>query len=101
MSLFIGSLLTVGTPLSTLWPFSVFVYMLVLRLLLGLSQGFTYAGVFCLMRNWAPPSGHSRLVAIITAGFEVGGLVAFSIGGILCASSFLGKYGEPKTRQSG
>ena len=92
MSVFIGSLLTLATPLSTFWPFSPFVYMLVLRTLLGLSQGFTYVSLFCLMRNWAPPSGHSRLVAIITAGTEVGGIVAFSIGGILCESSFLGKY---------
>ena len=75
MSVLIGSLLTLATPLSTFWPFSAFVYMLVLRLLLGLSQGFTYAGVFCLMRNWAPPSGYSRMVAIITAGFEVGGVI--------------------------
>ena len=91
VSLLIGSLLTVATPLATLWPFSAFVYMLVLRTMLGLSQGFTSVAVICLIRDWAPPNGYSRMVAVVIAGVEVGGVIALFFGGILCASSFLGE----------
>ena len=93
VSMLVSSLLTLVTPLSTLTPSSSFVFMLVLRLLLGLSQGFLVPASFPLLRKWTPRHGRNRLIAVVTAGTDVGGIIAFAVGGIMCTSSFLGKLG--------
>ena len=91
VSMLVSSLLTLATPLSTMTPFSPFVYMLVVRLLLGLSQGFLFPAAFALLRKWSPQHGNNRLIAVVTAGTDVGGIIAFAVGGVMCASSFLGE----------
>ena len=91
VGLLMSSLLTLTTPLVAFTSSYSFIYMLMVRSIIGLSQGVLYPSTLCLIRNWSSPQDQNRLVALATAGTDSGGIIVFALGGIMCSSSFIGK----------
>ncbi|CAF1023860.1 unnamed protein product [Brachionus calyciflorus] len=89
LSVLFSSILTIITPLSANINFYG---LLTVRILLGLSQGVVTSSINLLWAHWAPPLERSTLLAISNSGSLIGNALTFLIGGVLCASGFLGGW---------
>lgn len=74
----VTSLLTLLTPFSIKLDPVGAVYLIVLRVMLGLSQGFVYASVHGLMAAWIPLKERTRGAAVIFTGIQVCIFCAFT-----------------------
>lgn len=58
-------------------------YLMFLRILQGLSQGFIYPAMHCLWSKWCPPNERSRLATFALSGSYIGSVAALSLGGLI------------------
>ncbi|KAH7639660.1 sialin [Dermatophagoides farinae] len=77
-------ILTAITP----WIATVNVYLLiVVMILVGVTQAFTYPALFHLYVRWFPPEELSKANSGIQVGASLGGIIIYSIGGYLCETT--------------
>ncbi|XP_055676467.1 putative inorganic phosphate cotransporter [Lutzomyia longipalpis] len=79
------SLLTLLTPIAA--SSGGWVAVVVLRILLGVSQGFIFPCVHTLLAQWVPPSERSRLGTFVYAGSPLGNVLMLALSGVLASSS--------------
>lgn len=58
-------------------------YLMVIRILQGLCQGFMYPAMHCLWSKWCPPNERSRLATFALSGSYIGSVTALSTGGLI------------------
>ena len=88
-----GAGLLTSSSFSILTPVAAsnsFFALIMVRVCIGLSQGVLFPAMLALLKKWSPTGGKNRMVAMATAGTETGVVIAFFVGGILCASKVLG-----------
>ncbi|XP_065190492.1 sialin-like [Sycon ciliatum] len=85
IGMFINSVLCLLTPLVARWNFDA---LIVLRVLQGLSQAFTYPGFSALMGKWAPKKDLGLIAAIATSGSSFGVILVFTAGSALVTHGF-------------
>ncbi|XP_006813909.1 vesicular glutamate transporter 1-like [Saccoglossus kowalevskii] len=74
------ALLTLLTPIATMWS----VYFLVgIRVLQGLFEGVTYPAIQSIWSRWAPPMERSKLATFAFAGSYVGTFLSMPVCGLL------------------
>ena len=59
------------------------IFVILLRILQGLSQGVIYPSMHCLLSKWSPQSERSRLTTFAFSGSYIGTVVAMSLGGYI------------------
>jgi len=85
----ISSVISLLTPLGARAHFGV---ILLLRVLLGLCDGFLYPAVHALVARWSAPKYRSTVVALIFAGPSLGTVVGMLASGVLCDYGFAGGW---------
>ncbi|RNA37043.1 Vesicular glutamate transporter 1 [Brachionus plicatilis] len=58
-------------------------YLMAIRILQGLCQGFIYPAMHCLWSKWCPPNERSRLATFALSGSYIGSVTALSSGGLI------------------
>ena len=58
-------------------------YLIALRVLQGLTQGFIFPAMHCLWSKWSPPYERSSLATFAFSGSYIGSLAALSLGGLI------------------
>ncbi|XP_063878458.1 sialin-like isoform X1 [Scylla paramamosain] len=98
---YFGPRLTVGlgillpsvlTLLSPLCIYTSPVLFIVLRVLEGLTQGVTFPAMHFMMSAWIPPKDKAKYWSLQGSGMQIGTVVAMSVGGWLCSTTFLGGW---------
>jgi ACS family sodium-dependent inorganic phosphate cotransporter len=72
--------------LSLLMPLAAYCgtfFIILLRMLQGLAQGFVFPSMHCMWSKWAPPNERSRLATFAFSGTHLGSVAALSFGGII------------------
>ena len=87
--LLITSALTLLTPLLT--QFSIYA-LISLRFLEGFAEGVSYPSMHTILSHWSVPSERAKMGSICYSGAYIGNILALSIGGVLCSSTFLGGW---------
>ncbi|XP_045138963.1 sialin-like isoform X2 [Portunus trituberculatus] len=98
---YFGPRLTVGlgilvpsvlTLLSPLCIYTSPVLFIVLRVLEGMTQGVTFPAMHFMMSAWVPPKDKAKYWSLLGSGMQIGTVVAMSVGGWLCSTTFLGGW---------
>ncbi|CAG7836381.1 unnamed protein product [Allacma fusca] len=55
------------------------VYLIVIRILMGVCEGPTFPGMHAMLARWAPPEERSRIASIVYAGCQAGTLVVYPL----------------------
>ncbi|KAL5021879.1 hypothetical protein ScPMuIL_001034 [Solemya velum] len=88
-SMFVATVLTFLTPIAAQ---TSYIFIIVIRLLMGVVSGVCFPAMHALWGNWAPPMELSKLVAFTYAGAQVGIVVTFPLAGVLCQYGFAGGW---------
>lgn len=78
--------------LSLLSPLCVYTsaYMfIVLRILEGMAQGLVFPSIHLMFSAWVPPKDKAKYWSILSSGMALGTVLAMSVGGWLCNSTFM------------
>lgn len=81
-----GAGIGICAVLSLLMPLSAYMgpnYLIALRILQGLSQGFIFPSMHCLWSKWSPPNERSRLATFALSGSYVGSVATLGLGGLI------------------
>ncbi|GFS51866.1 hypothetical protein TNIN_195591 [Trichonephila inaurata madagascariensis] len=85
----VSSVLTCFTPIiSTLSP----IYIIALRVVLGLVHGMNYPSAYTLIARWAPLQERSTLLSVCVIGTHFGVVVSMPLTGYLCEHGFAGGW---------
>jgi len=85
----ISSVISLLTPLAARAHFGV---LLLLRVLLGLCDGFLYPSVHALIARWSAPKYRSTVTMLIFLGGDLGVVVGMLLSGVLCDYGFAGGW---------
>lgn len=88
-SMFMATVATLLTPLAADVSY---VFLTVLRILLGICSGAVFPAMHALWGKWAPPLERSKLTAFTYAGAQVGIVITFPLAGVLCKYGFAGGW---------
>lgn len=83
---------TVATFLTPVAAQTSYIFLIVLRIIIGFSSGVCYPSMHTLWGHWAPPLERSKLVAFTYAGAQVGNVITFPLAGLLCKYGFAGGW---------
>lgn len=83
VGMFLTTLFTALTPLSITASSSGAELLIILRVLLGLSQGVIYACIHGLMAAWIPLRERTSAGAIVFSGIQIGSILATYLSGFL------------------
>ncbi|XP_045189876.2 uncharacterized transporter slc-17.2-like isoform X2 [Mercenaria mercenaria] len=85
-----------GATIATfLTPFAAqthYIFLIVLRVIVGITSGVCYPSMHALWGAWAPPLERSKLAAFTYAGSQVGNVITFPLAGLLCKYGFAGGW---------
>lgn len=81
ISILIGSLFTLLTPLAAYLHWSVLIGC---RFLIGLSHGVVWPALMAIWPYWAPPAERSTILGFSSAGSQIGNVITLPLGGYLC-----------------
>ena len=81
ISILIGSIFTLLTPLSARLDWSA---LILCRFFIGLSHGVVWPALMAIWPFWAPPSERSTLLGFSNAGSQIGNVITLPMGGFLC-----------------
>jgi len=85
----ISSVISLLTPVAARAHFGV---ILLLRVLLGLCEGFLFPAVHALIARWSAPKYRSIVATFIFMGFSLGIVVGMLLSGFLCDHGFAGGW---------
>ncbi|KAH3787125.1 hypothetical protein DPMN_165246 [Dreissena polymorpha] len=85
-------LATIATFLTPVGAQTHYVFLIVLRVIVGIASGVCYPSMHAIWGNWAPPMERSKLVSFTYAGAQVGNVVTFPLAGMLCKYGFAGGW---------
>jgi len=85
----ISSVISLLTPVAARAHFGV---LLLLRVLLGMCDGFLFPAVHALIARWSAPKYRSTVVALIFMGPSLGIVVGMILSGVLCDHGFAGGW---------
>ncbi|KAJ8317628.1 hypothetical protein KUTeg_005532 [Tegillarca granosa] len=88
-SMLVATLLTFITPIAAQ---TSYIFLIVIRIILGVCSGVCFPAMHALWGQWAPPGERSKLVGFTYAGAQVGNVVTFPIAGLLCKYGFAGGW---------
>lgn len=83
---FFGAGIGICSFLSLLMPAATYLgagYLISLRVLQGLTQGFIFPAMHCLWSKWSPPYERSSLATFAFSGSYIGSLVSLSLSGLI------------------
>jgi len=83
LAIFVSGVLTLMTP--TVAYYGV-VPLVIVRVLLGISQGVVYPAMQHLWSHWAPPLESTRLLSVTYSGSSVGTFTAMAVSGVVIAT---------------
>ncbi|CAH1785719.1 unnamed protein product [Owenia fusiformis] len=81
-----------ATLLSPIAARTSYIFLIVLRVIIGLGQGVVWPSMHCLWAHWAPPLERGKLTGFCYAGAFLGNVVAFPLSGVLCEYGFDGGW---------
>ncbi|XP_021362093.1 uncharacterized transporter slc-17.2-like isoform X2 [Mizuhopecten yessoensis] len=67
-------------------------FLIVLRIILGVCSGVTFPAMHALWGSWAPPLERSKLTAFTYAGAQLGNVITLPLSGVLCKYGFAGGW---------
>lgn len=88
-SMMVATLLTFITPIAAQ---TSYIFLIVIRIILGVCSGVCFPAMHALWGQWAPPGERSKLVGFTYAGAQVGNVVTFPLAGLLCKYGFAGGW---------
>ncbi|KAL3112017.1 hypothetical protein niasHT_011295 [Heterodera trifolii] len=88
-SMLTASLLSLFSPGAARMHVSLFI---LIRALLGFSQGVMFPAMHCLWSNWAPPLERGLLTGVSYAGAQIGNVLVMPLSGVLCRHGFDGGW---------
>ncbi|GAV05725.1 hypothetical protein RvY_15808 [Ramazzottius varieornatus] len=80
LSIFLSAILSFFIPLAAEYHYGA---VIGIRVLQGITEGFSYPAMHTLLGRWAPPNERSRIAAISYAGVQVGTVVTMLLSGVL------------------
>lgn len=83
---------TVATFLTPVAAQTSYIFLIVLRIIVGITSGVCYPSMHAIWGNWAPPLERSKLVSFTYAGAQVGNVITFPLAGLLCKYGFAGGW---------
>ncbi|KAK3872158.1 hypothetical protein Pcinc_022759 [Petrolisthes cinctipes] len=63
-----------------------YIFLVIMRIIMGIAGGVTLPGMHVLIASWAPPAERSKIASTIYAGMTLGTLVCMPFSGLLAAS---------------
>ncbi|KAK3095452.1 hypothetical protein FSP39_014818 [Pinctada imbricata] len=89
LSMLVACVATFVTPIAAE---TSYVFLMVLRIILGICSGTCFPAMHALWGNWAPPLERSKLTAFTYAGAQVGNVITFPLAAMLCKYGFAGGW---------
>ncbi|CAG2193627.1 SLC17A5 [Mytilus edulis] len=86
-SMFISMIFTLLTPFAAR---TSFIFAIVVRIVIGMCTGAVFPAIHSLLGNWVPPSERTKFTAMTYSGTQLGIVVTFALGSLLCAHGFAG-----------
>lgn len=83
---------TIATLLTPIAAQTNYIFLIVLRVIVGITSGVCYPSMHTLWGSWAPPMERSKLVSFTYAGAQVGNVITFPLAGLLCKYGFAGGW---------
>ncbi|XP_064637290.1 sialin-like isoform X2 [Lineus longissimus] len=91
----IGSGLLITAVLTLLTPTAARIdknLLIAVRVAEGCAEGLAYPAVFSILGKWLPPLEVSKYASFVSAGSNLGSVIAMAASGALCQSNFLGGW---------
>ncbi|KAL3863143.1 hypothetical protein ACJMK2_004912 [Sinanodonta woodiana] len=82
----------IGTFITPVAAQTSYIFLIVLRVLVGISSGTCFPAMHALWGSWAPPMERSKLVSFTYAGAQIGNVVTLPLAGLLCKYGFAGGW---------
>jgi len=89
VSILISSVISLLTPFASRAHYGV---LLLLRVLLGLCDGFLYPAIHALIARWSASKYRSTVVTFIFVGASLGVVIGMMLSGVLCDYGFAGGW---------
>ncbi|XP_033757483.1 LOW QUALITY PROTEIN: uncharacterized transporter slc-17.2-like [Pecten maximus] len=89
VSMLAASVATFITPVAAQ---TSYIFLIVLRIILGICSGVTFPAMHALWGSWAPPLERSKLTAFTYAGAQLGNVITYPLSGMLCKYGFAGGW---------
>ncbi|XP_071133211.1 sialin-like [Mytilus edulis] len=88
-SMFVSMIFTLLTPFAAR---TSYIFAVVVRIVIGLSTGAVFPAMHSLLGNWVPPSERSKFTAMTYSGTQLGIVVTFALGSLMCVHGFAGGW---------
>lgn len=91
----LGLGMTVCSVCTILTPFAAqtgFVFLMVIRIVMGIASGTVFPSMHTIWGKWAPPLERSKLTAFTYAGSQAGIVITFPLSSLLCKYGFAGGW---------
>lgn len=88
LSTLVVAVLTILTPATVTWGGST--SLIILRIIMGLSQGVTYPALSVLIAQWIPANERSKAGSVVFAGSSFGTIFGMTLSGIILQHSKVG-----------
>eukprot|EP00105_Crassostrea_gigas_P039163 XP_019923311.1 PREDICTED: sialin [Crassostrea gigas] len=89
ISMALCSLCTFMTPIAA---HTGYVFLMIIRIILGIGSGSVFPSMHTIWGKWAPPQERSKLTAFTYAGAQAGIVVTFPVSSLLCKYGFAGGW---------
>ncbi|XP_060084519.1 uncharacterized transporter slc-17.2-like [Ylistrum balloti] len=89
LSMLAASIATFATPVAAR---TSYIFLIVLRIILGICSGVSFPAMHALWGSWAPPLERSKLTAFTYAGAQLGNVITYPLSGMLCKYGFDGGW---------
>nr|XP_034328495.1 sialin [Crassostrea gigas] len=89
ISMALCSLCTFLTPIAA---HTGYVFLMIIRIILGIGSGSVFPSMHTIWGKWAPPQERSKLTAFTYAGAQAGIVVTFPVSSLLCKYGFAGGW---------
>lgn len=89
ISMALCSLCTFLTPIAAQ---TGYVFLMIIRIILGIGSGTVFPAMHTMWGKWAPPLERSKLTAFTYAGAQAGIVVTFPVASLLCKYGFAGGW---------
>ncbi|XP_064602310.1 sialin-like [Liolophura sinensis] len=88
-TMFAAAILTLLTPIAAQ---TSYIFLIVIRILLGLATGVAFPAMHAIWGHWSPVMERSKLTSFTYAGAQIGNVITFPLAGMLCQYGFAGGW---------